>query len=309
MGFAALAPGGPIPGPAPHCRRGGTIIVVLAGTPLLVANALRFRSDPPAGPERRGGQHLPRVEHASRSSGSARSTSSRRRSTRSTEIAQRARRPPRGCGRRGRSTTWCRATRSGSSPRSRGRPPRSARCSILRRPARRRPMRRPSRAIRAAAGSERSPPPERVAAAAATRLLPASSTELANADAAMRGKARDALVAPLRLDLDRLAQHAAAGARSPRRSVPPELARDWVAPDGRARIEVLPKGDPNDTATLRRFAPAVLAVAPDAAGTPVVAHRGGAHGGPGLHRGGRLGGSRDRRDAVDRLAAASATCC
>jgi predicted RND superfamily exporter protein len=52
-------------------------------------------------------------------------------------------------------------------------------------------------------------------------------------------------------------------------SVPPELARDWVAPDGRARVEVLPEGDPTDTATVRRFAAAVLAVAPDASGTPV----------------------------------------
>src|SRR5439155_21995232 len=52
-------------------------------------------------------------------------------------------------------------------------------------------------------------------------------------------------------------------------SVPSELARDWVAPDGRARIEVLPKGEPNDTATSRRFAAAVLAIAPDVTGTPV----------------------------------------
>jgi predicted RND superfamily exporter protein len=32
---------------------------------------------------------------------------------------------------------------------------------------------------------------------------------------------------------------------------------------------VLPEGDPTDTATVRRFAAAVLAVAPDASGTPV----------------------------------------
>jgi hypothetical protein len=50
---------------------------------------------------------------------------------------------------------------------------------------------------------------------------------------------------------------------------PGELARDWVAPDGRARVEVLPAADPNDTATLRWFATAVLAVAPDASPTPV----------------------------------------
>ena len=32
---------------------------------------------------------------------------------------------------------------------------------------------------------------------------------------------------------------------------------------------MMPQGDPNDTATLRRFATAVLAIAPDASGTPV----------------------------------------
>ena len=53
------------------------------------------------------------------------------------------------------------------------------------------------------------------------------------------------------------------------KSLPPDIARDWVAPDGRARIEILPKGDPNDSAAMRRFAAAVLAVAPEAAGTPI----------------------------------------
>jgi hypothetical protein len=78
----------------------------------------------------------------------------------------------------------------------------------------------------------------------------------------------DALIAPLRLDLDRL-RNMLRPERVTEQSVPPELARDWVAADGRARIEVLPKGDPNDTATLRQFAAAVLAIAPDATGTPV----------------------------------------
>jgi hopanoid biosynthesis associated RND transporter like protein HpnN len=92
---------------------------------------------------------------------------------------------------------------------------------------------------------------------------------LANADASVRGKARDALIAPLRLDLDRL-RNMLRPERVTVQSVPPELARDWVAPDGRARIEVLPAGDPNDTATSRRFAAAVLAIAPDVTGTPVL---------------------------------------
>jgi hopanoid biosynthesis associated RND transporter like protein HpnN len=104
-------------------------------------------------------------------------------------------------------------------------------------------------------------------AAAASRLS-GLLYGLANADAAVRDNARDTLIAPLRLDLDRLS-NMLRPQRVTAHSVPPELARDWVAPDGRARIEVLPDGDPNDTATLRRFAAAVLAIAPDVTGTPV----------------------------------------
>jgi uncharacterized protein len=104
-------------------------------------------------------------------------------------------------------------------------------------------------------------------AAAASRLSRLLD-RLAGADAGVRDKARRALIAPLRLDLDRL-RNMLRPQRITMQSVPPELARDWVAPDGRARIEVLPRGDPNKTATLGRFAAAVLAIAPDATGTPV----------------------------------------
>jgi predicted RND superfamily exporter protein len=52
-------------------------------------------------------------------------------------------------------------------------------------------------------------------------------------------------------------------------NLPPELKRDWVLPDGRARVEAHPKGDPNDNETLREFARAVLAVAPTASGGPI----------------------------------------
>src|SRR5438105_13951403 len=105
------------------------------------------------------------------------------------------------------------------------------------------------------------------AAAAASRLADLLD-RLANADAAVRDKARDALIAPLKLDLDRL-RNMLRPERVTVQSVPSELARDWVAPDGRARIEVMPQGDPNDTATLRRFAAAALTIAPDVTGTPV----------------------------------------
>lgn len=59
-------------------------------------------------------------------------------------------------------------------------------------------------------------------------------------------------------------------------SLPQDLRRGWVAPDGRARLEVFPKGDARDTATLRRFVAAVRAIAPDATGTPVTIQESGA---------------------------------
>ena len=51
--------------------------------------------------------------------------------------------------------------------------------------------------------------------------------------------------------------------------LPPALLRDWLAADGRARLEVFPAGDTRDNAVVRRFAEAVSAVAPQATGAPV----------------------------------------
>jgi hypothetical protein len=52
-------------------------------------------------------------------------------------------------------------------------------------------------------------------------------------------------------------------------TLPDDLRRQWVAVDGRSRVEVFPKGDANDNQTLRRFVAAVRAVAPEATGAPV----------------------------------------
>jgi hopanoid biosynthesis associated RND transporter like protein HpnN len=52
-------------------------------------------------------------------------------------------------------------------------------------------------------------------------------------------------------------------------SLPAELRDSWIAADGRARIEVFPKGDARDPEVLDRFVTAVRSVAPDATGTPV----------------------------------------
>jgi hopanoid biosynthesis associated RND transporter like protein HpnN len=52
-------------------------------------------------------------------------------------------------------------------------------------------------------------------------------------------------------------------------SLPPALTKNWMSADGRARIEVAPKGDGNDNATLSRFVSAVRSVEPEAAGKPI----------------------------------------
>jgi predicted RND superfamily exporter protein len=51
--------------------------------------------------------------------------------------------------------------------------------------------------------------------------------------------------------------------------VPHVIVEQWQTADGRARVEVLPKGDPNDNDTLRKFATAVRAAQPDATGGPI----------------------------------------
>ncbi len=45
--------------------------------------------------------------------------------------------------------------------------------------------------------------------------------------------------------------------------------RDWIAPDGKERIEVWPKGDANDNAVVSRFARALEAVQPNATGEAI----------------------------------------
>jgi hypothetical protein len=52
-------------------------------------------------------------------------------------------------------------------------------------------------------------------------------------------------------------------------SLPPDLVRQWVAPDGHARGLVIPKGDANNDAVLRRFTDAVQKVYPSASGAAV----------------------------------------
>src|ERR1700735_5503622 len=70
---------------------------------------------------------------------------------------------------------------------------------------------------------------------------------------------QSAFAAPLRYDLDQIRLML-----NPQRitlpTLPASVARDWVAPDGKARVQVLPNGDSNNDIVLRDFASAVLAI-------------------------------------------------
>lgn len=52
-------------------------------------------------------------------------------------------------------------------------------------------------------------------------------------------------------------------------SIPPAIARDWLLPDGRARLQVVPKPAARDSRGLAEFVAEVTAVAPDAGGSAV----------------------------------------
>jgi uncharacterized protein len=75
-------------------------------------------------------------------------------------------------------------------------------------------------------------------------------------------------ISPLKTTLSGLRQSLGAEAIT-EQTLPADLKADWVTPDGRARIEILPKGDPNDNEIIRNFARAVLAVEPTATGGPI----------------------------------------
>ena len=92
---------------------------------------------------------------------------------------------------------------------------------------------------------------------------------LAAADPGRRAAAQTAVTTDLVRLLDQLRTTLSAEPVT-RETLPPELVRDWLAPDGRARVEVFPKGDSNDNAVIARFASAVRSVAPNATGTPVI---------------------------------------
>jgi hopanoid biosynthesis associated RND transporter like protein HpnN len=107
------------------------------------------------------------------------------------------------------------------------------------------------------------------AAEAAERLASALDTLTRTGGDAL-DRAEAALVPGLKTMLERLR-----AALSPQRidmnAIPAELKSDWLTQDGRARVQVSVRGDPNDRITLRRFAEAVRAIAPGVTGAPITA--------------------------------------
>jgi len=99
-------------------------------------------------------------------------------------------------------------------------------------------------------------------------------SKLAAAEPSARERVESAVVEPLRFSLDQLRRELNPQPISAE-TIPPDLARAWLTPDGRARVEVLPKGDPDDTPAVRNFVKAVLAVEPNAAGPAVMLYEAG----------------------------------
>ena len=122
--------------------------------------------------------------------------------------------------------------------------------------------------LAAVAGADQGP------GAAAAKRLSGLLLQLVNSDASVRLTVEKAVVEPLHFSLDQL------GAELKPQwitidSIPPDLQRAWLTPDGHARVEVLPKGDPDDTAALRQFVTAVLAIEPAATGPAVLMYEAG----------------------------------
>jgi hypothetical protein len=102
----------------------------------------------------------------------------------------------------------------------------------------------------------------------AANRLAANLTRLADAGKDKRDAAEAAFTLPLRTALTQLRNYLQAGPVTAQ-NLPPSLVSQWIASDGRVRVQATPKGDPNDNETLRHFARAIQGQFPEAVGTPV----------------------------------------
>jgi hopanoid biosynthesis associated RND transporter like protein HpnN len=93
-------------------------------------------------------------------------------------------------------------------------------------------------------------------------------TRLKQSDVAVRKRAEAVVVSSLVHDLDRLRN-----SLDPQlvtiNSLPSNIVRDWLAPDGRARVQALPKGNAGNSDVLRRFSTSITAAEPSATGPAI----------------------------------------
>jgi uncharacterized protein len=104
--------------------------------------------------------------------------------------------------------------------------------------------------------------------AQAAKRLATDLAKLAVADKSVRLSVQSAFIEPFLTDMKRLRGYLGAQTISVD-NLPVELKRQWVTPDGKARVQVSPRGNTNDTEVLRNFAKAVSAAYPNAIGGPV----------------------------------------
>ena len=116
--------------------------------------------------------------------------------------------------------------------------------------------------LRAAAGADRS------RGAAEARRLAAAFASLAAASPAARAQLNAVLAQPLGVMLASTRGALSAQAVT-RATLPADLKRDWIAPDGRARLTIFPAGNAHDNRVLERFTRAVATVTPAISGLPV----------------------------------------
>jgi len=107
-----------------------------------------------------------------------------------------------------------------------------------------------------------------VAASPEARHLAGTLDRLAAATPQVRADVGAMLGKPLAIMLDqtRLALQAQPVTRA---TLPPDLVRDWVAPDGRERLQLFPAGNASDNRVIRHFRDAVAGVTPAISGLPV----------------------------------------
>jgi hopanoid biosynthesis associated RND transporter like protein HpnN len=116
--------------------------------------------------------------------------------------------------------------------------------------------------LQVAAGASTAP------AANHARRLARSFAALAKVSPADRARIEMVLVMPMNVMLDQMRASLTAEPAT-LATLPALLRQEWIAPDGAARIQLFPRGDGNDNATLARFTKAVRKIAPEATGVAV----------------------------------------